>query len=35
VTLRESFLQNREFEVYDGDPPVDDEFFDEFYEDDK
>ena len=31
VTLRESYLQNREFEVYDGDPPLDDdEFFDEF-----
>ncbi len=30
VTLRESYLQNREFEVYDGDPPVDDDFFDEF-----
>lgn len=33
LTLRESFLQNREYEVYDGDPPVDDEFFDEFLED--
>jgi len=31
VTMRESFLQNREFEIYDGDPPSDDdEFFDEF-----
>lgn len=30
VTLRESFLQNLEYEIYDGDPPVDDEFFDEF-----
>jgi hypothetical protein len=26
-------LQNREFEIYDGDPPVEeDEFFDEFLE---
>ncbi len=33
VTTRESYLQNREFEIYDGDPPVDDEFFDEFLED--
>ena len=35
VTLRESYLQNREFEVYDGDPPVedDDEFYDDFLED--
>ena len=30
VTTRESYLQNREYEVYDGDPPTDDEFFDEF-----
>ena len=35
VTLRESYLQNREFEVYDGDPPTDeedDDLFDEFFE---
>jgi len=30
ATTRESYLQNREYEVYDGDPPVDDDFFDEF-----
>ena len=30
VTLRESYLQNRNFEVYDGDPPEEDEFLDEF-----
>lgn len=30
LTLRESYLQNREYDVYDGEPPVDDEFFDEF-----
>jgi len=30
VTTRESYLQNREYEVYDGDPPLDDDFFDEF-----
>lgn len=34
VTIRESYLQNREYEVYDGDPPVDDDFFDEFLEED-
>ena len=34
VTTRESYLQNREYEVYDGDPPVDDDFFDEFLEED-
>ena len=32
VTMRESYLQNREFEIYDGDPPMDDDddFYDEF-----
>ena len=30
VTVRESYLQNREYQVYDGYPPEDDEFFDEF-----
>ncbi len=34
VTTRESYLQNREYEVYDGDPPEDDDFFDEFLEED-
>ena len=34
VTVRESYLQNRQFEVYDGDPPSDDDdLFDEFFED--
>ncbi|HNP65196.1 MAG TPA: VacJ family lipoprotein [Woeseiaceae bacterium] len=32
VTLRESYLQNREFEVYDGNPPEDD-FYEDFDED--
>ena len=32
VTTREPYLQNREYEVYDGDPPEDDDFFDEFLE---
>ncbi|MCP5093428.1 MAG: VacJ family lipoprotein [Gammaproteobacteria bacterium] len=30
ITLRESYLQNREYRIYDGNPPEDDEFFDEF-----
>ena len=30
LTVRESYLQNREYQVYDGEPPEDDEFFDEF-----
>ncbi len=34
ITLRESYLQNRKFEIYDGEPPEDDEFFDEFLEED-
>jgi len=34
ITVRESYLQNREYQVYDGDPPDDDEFFDEFLEED-
>jgi phospholipid-binding lipoprotein MlaA len=32
VTTRESYLQNRDFDIYDGDPPEDDDFFDEFLE---
>jgi phospholipid-binding lipoprotein MlaA len=36
ITLRESYLQNREFEIYDGDPPSDDdEFFDEFFDEEE
>jgi phospholipid-binding lipoprotein MlaA len=30
VTMRESFLQNREYEIHDGDPPMDDDFYDDF-----
>ena len=30
ITLRESYLQNREYQIYDGDPPLDDDFYDEF-----
>ncbi|MEO1203546.1 MAG: MlaA family lipoprotein, partial [Pseudomonadota bacterium] len=30
VTLRESYLQNRRYQVFDGDPPVDDDFYDDF-----
>ncbi len=33
ITLRESYLQNREYEVYDGYPPEDDAFLDEFLDD--
>lgn len=30
LTLRESYLQNRTYRIYDGDPPEDEEFYDEF-----
>lgn len=30
ITMRESFLQNREYQIYDGNPPVDDDFYDDF-----
>jgi phospholipid-binding lipoprotein MlaA len=37
VTVRESYMQNRDFRIYDGDPPeeeiYEDELFDEFFED--
>ena len=33
ITLRESYLQNREYVIHDGNPPEDDAFFDEFLED--
>ena len=40
VTFREAFRQNRTFRIYDGDPPSDeeyyeDELFDEFFEDEE
>lgn len=30
LTLRESYLQNWRFRIYDGDPPEDEDFYDEF-----
>ena len=35
VTMRESYLQNRQFEIFDGNPPVDDDeaFLDQLLED--
>lgn len=30
ITIRESYLQNRLYEIHDGDPPEDDDFYDEF-----
>lgn len=33
ITIRQSYLQNRRFDIYDGDPPEDD-FYDEFLDED-
>jgi len=37
ITVRESYMQNRDFRIYDGDPPeediYEDELFDEFFDD--
>jgi phospholipid-binding lipoprotein MlaA len=37
ITVRESYIQNRDFRIYDGDPPeediYEDELFDEFFDD--
>lgn len=33
ISIRETYLQNRRFKIYDGDPPVDDDFYEEFEED--
>ena len=30
ITLRQSYLQNRRFEIYDGNPPEEDDFYDDF-----
>ena len=30
LTIRESYLQTRRFQVYDGDPPEDEDFYDDF-----
>lgn len=30
ITIRESYLQNRNYVIYDGDPPDDDDFYDDF-----
>lgn len=33
ITLRESYLQNRNYVIHDGDPPIDDDFYDDFEDD--
>lgn len=32
LAIRESYLQNREYRIYDGNPPEDDDFYDEYME---
>ncbi len=34
IAIRESYLQNRLYEVHDGDPPEDEDFYDEFLDED-
>lgn len=34
ITLRESYLQNREYKVHDGNPPMDDDFYDDMLDED-
>ena len=34
ITFREAYLQNREYEIYDGDPPVEDDYY-EFFDDEE
>jgi phospholipid-binding lipoprotein MlaA len=33
LSIRESYLQNRQFQIYDGDPPEDEDFYDDFEDD--
>ena len=33
LTIRESYLQHRQFLIYDGDPPEDEDFYEDFYDD--
>ncbi len=35
LAIRESYLQNRNFLVFDGDPPEDDDFYDDFEDPDE
>ena len=37
ISVREAYIQHREYEIYDGDPPIDEDFYDDFddeFEDD-
>jgi phospholipid-binding lipoprotein MlaA len=34
LAVRESYLQNRRFLIFDGDPPEDEDFYDDFMDED-
>lgn len=35
LSIREAYLQNRQYLIYDGDPPIDDDFYDDYAEDEE
>lgn len=35
ITIRESYIQNRAFRIHDGDPPVDEDFYGDFFDDEE
>lgn len=35
ISIREAYLQHRQYVIYDGDPPVDDDFYDDFLDEDE
>ena len=35
IRIREAYLQNRRFRVYDGNPPEDEDFYDDFLEEEE
>lgn len=35
LTIRESFLQNRQYRIYDGDPPEDEDFYEDFLDEEE
>jgi phospholipid-binding lipoprotein MlaA len=34
ITIRESYLQRRQYLIYDGNPPIDEDFYEDFLEED-
>ena len=35
ISIREAYLQHRQYVIYDGDPPVDEDFYDDFLDEDE